>query len=287
MLGTIPLYAFGAAAAWHDYHHINITVLVLGLLLVWLIQLMTHYNNEYCDLETDLVTDKPTRISGGSRVLPRRLVPRDAARIASVATLLLSVILAISLVLWMGVGILALAFAAIAILLGWFYSAPPLKLGSRGLGEMTIALVSCFLVPVMSYYLQTSALGLRLLAPSVSVALLTLALTFATELPDFTADKATGKKNIVVRVGIKRARWLFGVHLAAGWLTFVVVVTLYVWQPLGWILVAPSVPLVSVAILSIGHSVGRHMSYVEIMGLATSLLIAYAGVSFTVGFLTS
>jgi 1,4-dihydroxy-2-naphthoate octaprenyltransferase len=100
-------------------------VLLLGLLLVWLIQLMTHYNNEYCDLETGLVTDKPTRISGGSRVLPRRLVPRDTARIASVATLLLSVILAISLVLWMDVGILALAFTAIAIFLGWFYSAPP------------------------------------------------------------------------------------------------------------------------------------------------------------------
>jgi len=39
--------------------------------------------------------------------------------------------------------------------------------------------------------------------------------------------------------------------------------------------------------VSIGHSVGQHMSSVEIMGLATSLLTSYAGVSFTVGFLTS
>ena len=42
----------------------------LGQLVVTAAQLMTHYANDYFDLEADRANRTPTRWSGGSRVLP-------------------------------------------------------------------------------------------------------------------------------------------------------------------------------------------------------------------------
>ena len=65
LVGTTPLYILGVAAAWNETESLHIPELVLGFVLVWLVQLMTHYNNVYCDLETDRATGVSTCVSGG------------------------------------------------------------------------------------------------------------------------------------------------------------------------------------------------------------------------------
>ena len=57
-----------------------------GQLVVTATQLMTHYANDYFDLEADRANRTPTRWSGGSRVLPDGVLPpggRAAARAAA------------------------------------------------------------------------------------------------------------------------------------------------------------------------------------------------------------
>lgn len=284
LIGTTPLYGLGAAAAWHDIKAIREGALISGLVLVWLIQLMTHYNNEYCDLETDQATETPTHISGGSRVLVKRLVPRSTARLAAVVCLLLAITLAIIMELIMNAGIVIWVFVGIAVFAGWYYSAKPLRLESLGLGELTNIVVSCFLVPSMSYYLQTSTISPLLLIICAPLGLLTLALILTSEVPDFFGDKATGKKTLVVRIGRTGSILLALMALIAGWLTFSAMM-IHIWPFWGWIAVTISIPMLTFIGMNVRASNQHHPAPLERMGLAISMLLGYASICLAIAFI--
>lgn len=107
-----------------------------------------------------------------------------------------------------------LAFGLIGILGGFFYTAPPLKLGYRTAGEITIAFLFGILPVYGSYYIQTLNFNLLPLIPSMIAAVLIFLVIFANEFPDFSADSAVNKKNLVVTFGINNAAKLYKAALA-------------------------------------------------------------------------
>ena len=74
-LGGFVLYGLGAALAVAGGAPLDRWRYVLGQLVVTATQLMTHYANDYFDLEADRANRTPTRWSGGSRVLPDGALP--------------------------------------------------------------------------------------------------------------------------------------------------------------------------------------------------------------------
>ncbi|HEY6172920.1 MAG TPA: hypothetical protein VIX73_00700, partial [Kofleriaceae bacterium] len=83
LVGGFLLYGLGAAiAAWHG-HAIDATRYALGQATVTALQLMTHYANDYFDLEADRVNTTPTAWSGGSRVLAGGELPAAVALVTS------------------------------------------------------------------------------------------------------------------------------------------------------------------------------------------------------------
>lgn len=275
LMGTVPLYGVGVAAAYHDTDTLNPSSLVLGLLLVWLIQLMTHYNNEYCDLESDRAHQAPTFISGGSRVLVRGLVPAATARGAALICLSLAVILTLGLVVGYGAGAFLLLLVGPAFFLGWFYSAPPLKLEARGLGEATIVLTSCFLLPMTGYYLQTASLAPALLLLGTALGFLTFALTLVTELPDVAADIATGKLTLAARLGSKATLLVQLVSFGLGWLSLAAML-LYLAPVWAWVLILVSTPWAAMVLLMAGRASKGRRAAVEWLGVGIALLLGYA-----------
>ena len=232
LLGALPLYMLGISLSWHDGYRIRLFTLLSGLVLTWLVQLATHYNNEYRDLATDRAIETPTRISGGSRVLVNGLVPAKAARFAGIVAFALAVAVALALVFALGAGYFTLLFAGVALVIGWCYSEPPLKLDSRGLGEAGIVFLACFLLPTTAYYIQTSTVSLFLLLVSVPLALITFAVTLATEAPDIAADHATGKLTLAVRMQRKNSVKLHVAFFLAGCLSLIVVL-MWLWPLAG------------------------------------------------------
>jgi 1,4-dihydroxy-2-naphthoate octaprenyltransferase len=99
----------------------------------------------------------------------------------------------------------------LAQVLAWFYSAPPLVLHSRGLGEAATAVVVTGLTPLVAFMLQSgdlhvAAQGVRALALALIPLLgLQFAMLLAIEFPDAVGDAATGKRTLVVRLGGMRA----------------------------------------------------------------------------------
>src|ERR1700759_4213254 len=70
LVGGFVLFGLGAALAAAGGAPLDRWRYAWGQIVVTLTQLMTHYANDYFDLEADRANLTPTRWSGGSRVLP-------------------------------------------------------------------------------------------------------------------------------------------------------------------------------------------------------------------------
>jgi 1,4-dihydroxy-2-naphthoate octaprenyltransferase len=90
----------------------------------------------------------------------------------------------------------------------YFYTAPPLRLVARkGLGELFIGL--CF-GPLMvggSAFALTGAMDPWAFLAGIPVGLLTTAILWINEFPDYAGDKVSGKNNLVVVLGKENARY--------------------------------------------------------------------------------
>ena len=120
------------------------------------IQLMTHYANDYFDYEADRANDTPTRWSGGSRVLVNAELPRV---VALRAALLLAGRSRGARVSRDHGGPVPVQPSSLRLMqaLAWSYSAPPLRLHSRGLGEATTALVVPLFTPLAGFLVQSGS----------------------------------------------------------------------------------------------------------------------------------
>jgi 1,4-dihydroxy-2-naphthoate octaprenyltransferase len=216
LVGGLLLHALGVAMALYDGAPLDVWVLLWGQIVISATQLMTHYANEYFDLEADRANLTPTRWSGGSRVLPNGRLSPSVAR--NTAFVLAGIAVSATLVLALVVrpGMVTLALLLISLILAWGYSAPPLHLHSRGLGELTTAILVPGLTPLVGYYLQRGSFSLLPFLAVAPLCALQFAMLLAIEFPDEAGDSAAGKRTLVVRLGAARAACLWlGVLLAA------------------------------------------------------------------------
>ena len=79
LLGGVLLYALGALIARYQGAALDWGVYGSGQLAVTALQLMTHYLNEYWDVEADRLNHNRTPFSGGSGVLVRGELTRKTA----------------------------------------------------------------------------------------------------------------------------------------------------------------------------------------------------------------
>jgi 1,4-dihydroxy-2-naphthoate octaprenyltransferase len=207
LVGGFVLYGLGGALAVAGGAAFDPWRYAWGQLVVTATQLMTHYANDYFDLEADRANRTPTRWSGGSRVLPDGALAPQVALRASRVLLLIAAGAALVMARRVGVGPLLLSAAMIG--LAWGYSAPPLRLCARGLGELTTALVVTLLVPLFGYDLQAGALAAPIFFAAALPCALQFAMLLAIEFPDAAGDAAVGKRTLVVRLGALPAARLY------------------------------------------------------------------------------
>lgn len=144
--------------------------------------------------------------SGGSRLIQNGAVSvDDTGRWA--AWLLLGLIPAgLLLAAWSGAGLVLIGAAG--LFLGWAYSAPPLVLMSRGLGELAVA-GAWWLVVLGTDYVQRGAFAQMPALLAVSYALLIANILLINGVPDAPADASVGKRTLVVRLGARGTALLY------------------------------------------------------------------------------
>jgi 1,4-dihydroxy-2-naphthoate polyprenyltransferase len=219
LVGGALMHAVGVLIALAGGADLNWPTLLWGQLAITSIQLMTHYSNEYFDLPADRANPHPTRWAGGSQILVggtlRPAVAAVTAAIFGVVGLAAGLVLALAV----DAGPLALPLILLALALALQYSAPPLVLHSRGLGEITEAAIVMGLTPLVGTYLQQGALALRPLLGVIPLVLLQVNMMLILNLPDEVGDRAAGKRTLVVRLGGERAVALHNGLLVATYLS--------------------------------------------------------------------
>lgn len=155
-----------------------------------------------------------TPFSGGDRVLVKGLLSlRQTWAIAGTFGVM-GLVLGAAIVflrepaaLWIG---------ALGFLLAWSYNGPPLRLAYRGFGELDVAICYGPLIALSAYLIQTHRLSWEVFWLSLPLGIMTTAFLWTDEFPDYEADRATGKRNLVVHLGRERAALVLPlIYLAA------------------------------------------------------------------------
>jgi 1,4-dihydroxy-2-naphthoate octaprenyltransferase len=221
--GVLP-FLLGAVIAWSQGNPINWVILVLSSLAVICIMLMTFLVNEYYDYETDLANKEFHMLSGGSRVLPMGLIPRHHSIIAAHVFLTIAVVIGLLLHFYFKTGPLTIPLGALAIFIGYFYTARPFQWSYRGLGEIGIWFTCGWLATITGYYLQTGQLNAVATLASLPGATSVFLVILMNEIPDIKSDGLYGKNNLAVRLGREKAGILYSVLLILCYLNIIVIV---------------------------------------------------------------
>ena len=204
----------GAAAALED-GPLSVAWLAVTVVGIFAAEVAKNASGEVFDFDsgTDLRVAEADRspFSGGKRVLVDGLLSRRqtwgvaaAGYAVSAAAGLTITVLREPRVLWLGAVGLALAF---------FYHAPPFRLAYRGLGEIAVGVCYGPLIAAGTYVVQRGTLPVSAFLLGVPLGLLIAAFLWINEFPDYDADRASGKRNMVVRLGRRRASRVFVVGL--------------------------------------------------------------------------
>jgi len=221
-VGVLP-FALGTILAYYQEHIFQLAILLWGLFGVVLIMLATYYAGEYWDYQEDELSAKiyPSKFAGGSRVIQAGILPRHFARIASFGCLILA--LGVGAVLQFGyrTGPWTIPLGLIGLLGGFFYSARPVRWVSTGFGELWIGFCYGWLPIAVSFYLQTGYISSLVHWLAIPVGLSIFNVILLNEFPDYQADQAADKKNILVRFGHRRASHLYAYAASASWVFFI------------------------------------------------------------------
>ncbi len=175
--------------------------------------------------------------SGGSRLIQQGLVSEQDTRQWAWALLILVALGGLWLLVMSGGGLFWIGIAG--LLLAWAYSAPPLQLAHRGLGELATGL-AWWLVVLGADYVQRRHFLIIPTFTALSFALLVTNVLIVNGFADAPSDAQVGKNTLVVRLGLRGAALLYGLIalLAHGWLVLGV-----------WLLIPPPKALWALASL--------------------------------------
>ncbi|MFC0676698.1 NAD(P)H-dependent oxidoreductase [Lysobacter korlensis] len=200
-------YAIGALAASPGGQVFKTPVFWIGYLCLFLLEVATVLVNEVVDLPTDQRNRYFSTFTGGSRVLVDGLLGvREVKRgiTAALLGLVASAAWLVSVSTAPAVAVLATLGMLAVFAIG--YTAPPLKLSYRGLGELDVAATHSIGVLLCGYVFLGGTWSDP--APwllSVPLLLATYPSIILAGIPDLESDASAGKRTLAVRLGHKNA----------------------------------------------------------------------------------
>ncbi len=208
--GGILAFTLGALLGMANGAAFNPVYFVLFYATVFFGDLSTHYSNDYFDVQQDKFIERKTVFSG-KKILVTNPNMLHRTKKLSIALLSISLALAALAVILKIAPIELLLIMMGANFLGWFYSAPPLRLVSRGLGEVAISLAVGFAVPAAGYLSVNGHLDSGYSFFFLPFVLYALMLALSLEAPDIDSDRSGNKKTFGAAYGV---RAVFGLILA-------------------------------------------------------------------------
>jgi 1,4-dihydroxy-2-naphthoate octaprenyltransferase len=222
LTGSLIPVIIGAAYGFID-KHFSLLLFLITALGVAALHLAANLLNDYYDAKgSDPINVRLTPFSGGSRVIQNRQVAPWCVLSIAVFFYVLSLSAAIWLVLLGRPLVLAIGILGVAA--GWAYSARPLQLMSRGWGEICIFFAFGPFITLGAYYVMSGSLSWSAFALGFPQGFFIAAVIWINQFPDYEADRDAGKKNLVVRLGLKLSRYPYCIIMLAAFITVIFLV---------------------------------------------------------------
>jgi len=194
-------------------------IALLGVLAVISVMLSTYYAGEYSDYREDAISKNifKSRFSGGTGVIQEGIISGREAQRASIIALISAGIIGIILQFGLDTGPYTIPLGIFGIASGFFYSTRPVRLVTRGVGEIFIGFCYGWLPIATAFYIQAGYLHPFVHWMGLPVGLTVFNVILLNEFHDYPADQATGKRNILVRLGIERGIELYALVSILAW----------------------------------------------------------------------
>ena len=211
VLATRPMFftvsvlpvILGTLVGYRISGDLQLGVAVLALLAVVFVHAGVNvFNDIYDELNgTDRINeDRISPYTGGSRYIQNGIFDLYQMRFLALILFTFSVIFGGALAI--NKGVMVLVFGVVGIVLGLIYSAPPLKLASRGVGEFIVGFGFGVLPVVGAAWLQSGMLISQAFLISLPVSLWVTNILLINEVPDRVADQTANKRTLAVRYSL-------------------------------------------------------------------------------------
>jgi 1,4-dihydroxy-2-naphthoate octaprenyltransferase len=194
----VPVGLGVAVAAYHGEWHWWLALVTL--VAASCVHLALNVANDVFDTASgvDAANVNPTQFSGGSRVVLYGLV--SMRQLVSIMVGFYVVGLGIGVYLAATRGWELLWVGVAGALISLFYTAPPLRLVHRGVGEIAVAAGFGPIMTLGASFVQEQRYSFEAFYASLPVAILVALILYLNEVPDRPADAATGKRTLPVRL---------------------------------------------------------------------------------------
>jgi 1,4-dihydroxy-2-naphthoate octaprenyltransferase len=242
--GVLPMTMVSAAlagllAAFRDAS-VQWGLFALSAVGLVLAHMANNLMNDLFDLEVGTDTENyPRNLYSPHPVLSGTITRRGLAICALVVN---AACLAIMVVLFVERGAPIIGFALGGFLLSLAYTAPPLRLKKRGLGEPTVIVVWGPLMVGGTYYAATGSIPAAVLLASLPYAILSTTVLMGKHIDKLAWDAPAGTHTLPVMLGEARARVVTRGMFVVFYLSVVALVAARV-LPFGTLLVALSLPI--------------------------------------------
>ncbi len=212
----------GAAAAWRFgrvFDPLNFALTLAGMVFV---HFAVNLFNDYFDFiqGADQINENRSPFGGGSGFIVSGAADKSLIFKLALFSLTVSFLCGLALLVRVDGGVGPIFWLMLAGFIGGvFYTAPPLKFSYRGLGEADIFITLCVLPVVGAYYAQTGALSWTPVVVSLPISFLMTGLLWINQFPDSPSDSLAGKRTLVVRMGTRRARFVYLILIAGAYAT--------------------------------------------------------------------
>lgn len=150
------------------------------------------------------------RVYWDGNIFDKGDVSERTGKIVLVAILAMALLTAIPII--MHGGWLVIVLGAIGLFLAYFYTAPPLNLGARGLGELDVG-TSFFMMSFFTYYVIRPEWNTQMFLIALIVGTSVLLMRFVDQMSGYEAHLKGGEKDWTVRLGLERAVAAVGIIL--------------------------------------------------------------------------
>jgi 1,4-dihydroxy-2-naphthoate octaprenyltransferase len=217
----------GGMIAWttdSQFHPGYFLLVLLGLILNHLALNMTDDYYDFRHLVDIFATDGENPYTGGSGTLSTGLI--QPKRMRDVFITFYVIAIGIGLFLGLMKGPFVLLLLVFGFFCAFFYTAPPIRFGYRGLGE--IAQLLCFGpgIGLGSYYVQSQRISWEAFWGTLPFGIMLFSMITINEIPDYVEDRKGGKLNLVARFGREKGVWLFILSLFSAYAAILIGVIL-------------------------------------------------------------